>query len=172
MNENIGAFKRKSVAVNGDSCKKPAHFKTNPALYDMDQKLQLTSKILNNSEFALNCVQFINFISYYFEEMPSWQETSSMMFNSCEALVAGDNKCPYKPKLLDAGKKKQFHRRFHLLSMHCVLESVLVRADVSFASRASLDPHTLLLPQMRNLQDLLQFVQASLPHLLAQAVSV
>ena len=141
MNENIN-LKRKSVAVNGDSSKKPAYFKTNPALYDMDQKLNLTSKILSNSEFALNCVQFINFISYYFEEMPSCQETLSMMFNHGQEAPAGDNKCPYKPKLLDAGKKSNpivvstcfpcivcssqfsFEQTFHL---HLERRSILIR---------------------------------------------
>lgn len=113
-----------------------------------DTQLLVTSKILNNNEVVLNCLQFINFIQYYFNDTgQSFQinEPSSFMQLSINNFDHTGEKetAPFKPDDLTRDKKKSngavittcfpcivcssqfsFEQTFHL---HLERRSILIR---------------------------------------------
>ena len=114
-------------------------------LLNEEYKLNLTSKMLNNTESTLNCLQFINLIQYYFSETtPVTQDKTS---NVLSLSTSPTNLMAYRPEQndnsLQGGRKKansavistcfpcivcssqfSFEQTFHL---HLERRSVLIR---------------------------------------------
>ena len=117
-------------------------------LYNEDQKVALTSKILNNNESVLNCLQFINLIQYYFNDLPKLQLNDNNVEELSKNNIMGTDSLsrnsPYKPfqpncSLIESAKQSEvttcfpcivcssqfsFEQTFHL---HLERRSILIR---------------------------------------------